>query len=31
MAASIILRYLENWSGQTMYYKGSMVSLFYAT
>jgi Tfp pilus assembly protein PilX len=25
------LRYLENWSGQTMYYKGSMVSLFYAT
>ncbi len=25
------LRYLENWGGQTMYYKGSMVSLFYAT
>ncbi len=25
------LRYLETWSGQTMYYKGSMVSLFYAT
>jgi hypothetical protein len=25
------LRYLENWGGQTMYYKGSLVSLFYAT
>ncbi len=25
------LRYLEDWSGQTMYYKGSLVSLYYAT
>jgi hypothetical protein len=25
------LRYLENWGGQTMYYKGSLVSLFYST
>ena len=25
------LRYLENWGGQTMHYKGSLVSLFYAT
>jgi len=25
------LRYLENWSGQTLYYKGSIVSLFYST
>jgi hypothetical protein len=25
------LRYLEGWSGQTMHYKGSLVSLYYAT
>jgi Tfp pilus assembly protein PilX len=25
------LRYLETWSGQTLHYKGSLVSLFYAT
>ncbi|MGA3194116.1 MAG: hypothetical protein ABSD39_03860 [Terriglobales bacterium] len=25
------LRYLENWSGQTSHYKGSMVSLYYST
>ena len=25
------LRYLETWGGQTMHYKGSLVSLFYAT
>jgi hypothetical protein len=25
------LRYLENWGGQTLYYKGSIVSLFYST
>jgi Tfp pilus assembly protein PilX len=25
------LRYLEDWSGQTVHYKGSLVSLFYAT
>ncbi len=25
------LRYLENWGGQTHYYKGSIVSLFYST
>jgi hypothetical protein len=25
------LRYLESWSGQTVHYKGSLVSLFYAT
>jgi hypothetical protein len=25
------LRYLEDWSNQTMYYKGSLVSLYYAT
>ena len=25
------LRYLENWGGQTMHYKGSLVSLYYAT
>ena len=25
------LRYLESWSGQTMHYKGSLVSLYYAT
>jgi hypothetical protein len=25
------LRYLEDWGGQTMYYKGSLVSLFYST
>ena len=25
------LRYLETWSNQTMHYKGSLVSLFYAT
>ncbi|MFY9559528.1 MAG: hypothetical protein WAQ52_04775 [Terriglobales bacterium] len=25
------LRYLENWGGQTLNYKGSLVSLFYAT
>ena len=25
------LRYLENWGGQTLWYKGSLVSLFYAT
>jgi hypothetical protein len=25
------LRYLETWSGQTVHYKGSLVSLFYAT
>jgi hypothetical protein len=25
------LRYLENWGGQTLWYKGSLVSLYYAT
>ncbi|HZQ68787.1 MAG TPA: hypothetical protein VFA68_09745 [Terriglobales bacterium] len=25
------LRFLENWSGQSLYYKGSLVSLFYST
>jgi Tfp pilus assembly protein PilX len=25
------LRYLENWGGQTLYYKGSIVSLYYST
>jgi hypothetical protein len=25
------LRYLENWGGTTLYYKGSLVSLYYAT
>lgn len=25
------LRYLENWGGQTLFYKGSIVSLYYAT
>jgi hypothetical protein len=25
------LRFLENWSGQNLYYKGSLVSLFYST
>jgi len=25
------LRYLETWSGQTMHYKGSLVSLYYST
>ena len=25
------LRYLENWSGNTLHYKGSLVSLYYAT
>jgi hypothetical protein len=25
------LRYLETWGGQTMHYKGSLVSLYYAT
>ncbi len=25
------LRFLENWSGDTLYYKGSLVSLFYST
>jgi hypothetical protein len=25
------LRYLENWGSQTLYYKGSIVSLFYST
>jgi hypothetical protein len=24
------LRYLENWGGQTLWYKGSMVALFYS-
>ncbi len=25
------LRFLENWNGDTLYYKGSLVSLFYST
>jgi hypothetical protein len=25
------LRYLENWGGQTLWYKGSLVSLYYST
>jgi hypothetical protein len=25
------LRFLEDWSGQTLYYKGSLVSLYYST
>ena len=25
------LRFIENWGGQTLYYKGSMVSLYYST
>ena len=25
------LRFLENWSGDTLYYKGSLVSLYYST
>jgi hypothetical protein len=25
------LRFLENWSGQNLYYKGSLVSLYYST